>query len=133
LAKVDATTDESDVWKCFSELAPFLLLNLPLLLNQLVINTSHGYTATIWAATSADGYGYGWTEQGQALRRGPVGGFDEHAVFTPSVLVYGGRYYPELHGGAGAVLQRCRQPTLHHRHCHRSSGPNSCFRARARK
>jgi len=53
--------------------------------------TFHGYTATIWYATSKDGYD--WIEQGQALGRGTVGAFDEHAVFTPSILVHEDRYY----------------------------------------
>ncbi len=53
--------------------------------------TGHGYTATIWHATSNDGND--WIEQGQALGRGAVGAFDEHAVFTPSFLVHDTRYY----------------------------------------
>ncbi len=53
--------------------------------------TGHGYTATIWHATSNDGND--WIEQEQALGRGAVGAFDEHAVFTPSILVYKDRYY----------------------------------------
>ncbi len=69
--------------------------------------TGHGYTATIWYATSNDGHD--WTERGQALGRGAVGTFDEHAVFTPSILVFEGRYYlsytavpePFYNGAAG--------------------------------
>jgi hypothetical protein len=53
--------------------------------------TIHGYTATIWHATSNDGND--WIEQEQALGRGAVGAFDEHAVFTPSILVHGNQYY----------------------------------------
>ncbi len=52
---------------------------------------NHGYTATIWYATSDDGIN--WTEQKQALSRGSEGTFDEHAVFTPSILVHEGKYY----------------------------------------
>ena len=44
-----------------------------------------GYQATIWYATSTDGLH--WAEHGQALGRGPRGAFDEHAVFTPTVMV----------------------------------------------
>lgn len=50
-----------------------------------------GYSATVWTATSTDGHA--WTERGEALGRGPVGAFDEHALFTPSILVARGRYY----------------------------------------
>lgn len=46
--------------------------------------TTHGYTATIWYAISDDGNT--WIEQGQALATGNKGTFDEHAVFTPSIL-----------------------------------------------
>jgi len=34
-----------------------------------------------------------WQEQGEALPRGPRGAFDEHAVFTPSILIADGTYY----------------------------------------
>ena len=44
-----------------------------------------GYWATIWYATSTDGLH--WVEHGQVLGRGPRGAFDEHAVFTPTVMV----------------------------------------------
>jgi beta-xylosidase len=50
-----------------------------------------GYSATVWWASSADGHA--WVERGEALGGGPAGAFDEHAVFTPTVLVAGGRYY----------------------------------------
>ena len=50
-----------------------------------------GYQATIWYAASADGLH--WEEHGQALGRGPRGAFDEHAVFTPTVMVAEGRYW----------------------------------------
>ena len=64
-----------------------------------------GYWATIWYATSADGVR--WTERGQALDRGARGAFDEHAVFTPTVMVAEGRYWlfytavPEPFSNAG--------------------------------
>ena len=50
-----------------------------------------GYQATIWHATSADGVH--WEERGEALARGGRGAFDEHAVFTPTVMVAEGRYW----------------------------------------
>ena len=45
----------------------------------------------IWYATSEDGWH--WQEQGRAVARGAAGAYDERAVFTPDVLVWGGRYY----------------------------------------
>ena len=50
-----------------------------------------GYQATIWYATSTDGLH--WVEHGQAVGRGRRGAFDEHAVFTPTVMVADGRYW----------------------------------------
>jgi len=50
-----------------------------------------GYSATVWCATSPDGHT--WSEQAEAVGRGPTGAFDEHALFTPTILVAGGRYY----------------------------------------
>jgi hypothetical protein len=50
-----------------------------------------GYSASIWYATSADGH-Y-WQEIGEALPKGPSGAFDEHGVFTPTILQAAGRYY----------------------------------------
>lgn len=52
---------------------------------------NHGYPATVWYATSKDGYD--WTEQKQAIARGPQGSFDEHGVFTPSVFKFNNKYY----------------------------------------
>lgn len=54
-------------------------------------HSADGYSASVWYATSADGHE--WEEQGEALPKGGPGAFDEHAVFTPTVLVAGGRYY----------------------------------------
>jgi len=51
-----------------------------------------GYWGTIWYATSED-EGHTWTEQGMALGLGDEGAFDSHAVFTPNILVYKGKYY----------------------------------------
>ncbi len=53
--------------------------------------TSDGYTATVWYATSPDGKR--WTEQTEAVGKGELGSFDEHAVFTPTILVVERRYY----------------------------------------
>lgn len=50
-----------------------------------------GYNATIWYATSEDGYN--WTERGEALARGPVGSWEEQSVFTPNILVAEGQYW----------------------------------------
>lgn len=53
--------------------------------------SADGYSASVWYATSSDGKT--WQEQGEALPKGPPGAFDEHAVFTPTILVAGGKYY----------------------------------------
>lgn len=50
-----------------------------------------GYAATVWYATSTDGTH--WEERDEAIGTGRVGAFDEHAVFTPTVLVATKRYY----------------------------------------
>ena len=50
-----------------------------------------GYWATIWYATSEDGLH--WVERGEALGRGRRGAFDEHAVFTPTVMLAEGRWW----------------------------------------
>jgi len=54
--------------------------------------TTSGYWATIWYATSED-EGHTWQEQGMALGLGEAGAFDNHAVFTPNILAYQGKYY----------------------------------------
>ncbi len=54
-------------------------------------NQQHGYNATIFHATSPDGRT--WTEQGEALARGPAGSWDEQSVFTPNILVTEGKYW----------------------------------------
>ena len=51
----------------------------------------HGYNATVSYATSEDGNR--WTERGEVLARGPKGSWDEQSVFTPNILVAGGRYW----------------------------------------
>jgi len=53
--------------------------------------SADGYSAAIWYAVSTDGHS--WQEQGEALPKGQKGEFDEHAVFTPTILVAGNRYY----------------------------------------
>ena len=50
-----------------------------------------GYRATIWYATSEDGLH--WEERGEALGRGRRGAFDEHAVFTPTVMLAEDRWW----------------------------------------
>lgn len=51
----------------------------------------HGYDATVWYATSADGHT--WTEKGEALPRGPEGSWDAQSVFTPNIMPAEGRYW----------------------------------------
>ena len=50
-----------------------------------------GYSADVWYAMSPDGHK--WTEQGEALGKGGRGAWDEHGVFTPNILRFGGKYY----------------------------------------
>ncbi|MCG6190111.1 family 43 glycosylhydrolase [Maribellus maritimus] len=50
-----------------------------------------GYYGTIWYATSNNGIS--WEEKGQAIAPGIDGTFDSHAVFTPNILVFKGKYY----------------------------------------
>ncbi len=50
-----------------------------------------GYSASVWYATSSDGKT--WQEEGEALPKGHPGTFDEHAVFTPTILVASAKYY----------------------------------------
>ena len=50
-----------------------------------------GYSADLYYATSPDGLQ--WTEQGEAVGKGGQGTWDEHGVFTPNILVAGGKYY----------------------------------------
>ncbi len=47
--------------------------------------------ADIWYASSKDGFH--WTEQGPAVTRGEPGRFDDRSVFTPDILVHGGKYF----------------------------------------
>jgi hypothetical protein len=50
-----------------------------------------GYDATVWYATSPDGVH--WQEQGECIRRGGPGSWDEQSVFTPNILEAKGKYY----------------------------------------
>jgi len=50
-----------------------------------------GYNATIWYATSPDGYE--WEEKGEALKRGSKDAWDSFSVFTPNILRANNRYY----------------------------------------
>lgn len=52
---------------------------------------SSGYDATIWYATSTDGYN--WTEQGQAIAKGKQASWESESVFTPNILVAEGKYW----------------------------------------
>ena len=63
-----------------------------------------GYSAEVWYATSPDGYV--WTEQRKAVGKGGAGAWDEHGVFTPNILIFGGRfhlYYTAVAAGHGAT------------------------------
>ena len=53
--------------------------------------STNGYSASVWYATSVDGKI--WNERGEALPKGPRGAFDEHAAFTPTILVAEEKYY----------------------------------------
>jgi predicted GH43/DUF377 family glycosyl hydrolase len=55
------------------------------------VRPNHGFTATVWHATSADGLK--WTERAEAIGRGDGDAFDACGVFTPTVCVANGRYY----------------------------------------
>ncbi len=50
-----------------------------------------GYDATLWYATSPDGYD--WTEQGMAIAKGEPGTWEAGSVFTPNILVAEGRFW----------------------------------------
>ena len=52
-----------------------------------------GYDATVWYATSPDGFD--WTEKGMCLDQGAKGSgsWDEASVFTPNILVAEGKYW----------------------------------------
>lgn len=50
-----------------------------------------GYDATVWYATSLDGYI--WTEKGIALSKGEPGSWEGASVFTPNILVAEGKYW----------------------------------------
>ena len=52
---------------------------------------NHGFSATIWHATSPDGVH--WQEDAEAFGRGGPGAFDECGVYTPTILVVEDRYY----------------------------------------
>jgi len=50
-----------------------------------------GYDATVWYATSLDGFN--WTEKGQSIAKGELGNWDTGSVFTPNILVAEERYW----------------------------------------
>ncbi|MDF7799607.1 family 43 glycosylhydrolase [Pontiellaceae bacterium B1224] len=52
---------------------------------------SPGYDATVWYATSPDGFN--WMEQGMALAKGEPGTWEAGSVFTPNILVAEGNYW----------------------------------------
>ncbi len=71
--------------------------------------SAHGYTASVWHATSHDGHA--WTEDKEAVPKGSRGAYDEQGVFTPTVLVAEGKFFlaytaapsPFDQGGVGAT------------------------------
>ncbi len=63
-----------------------------------------GYSADVWFASSPDGRA--WTERGKAVGKGGSGAWDEHGVFTPNILVFGGKYYLFYTGVAKGFPQR---------------------------
>ncbi len=52
---------------------------------------SPGYDATIWYATSEDGYT--WSEKGMALSKGEPGSWEGASVFTPNILFAEEQYW----------------------------------------
>jgi hypothetical protein len=50
-----------------------------------------GYSGAIWYASSKDGVN--WREEGEALSRGGAGAWDEQGVWTPNMLLAGGRFF----------------------------------------
>ena len=56
-----------------------------------VYNYPSGYSATVWYATSKDGYT--WSERDEALGKGAEGSWDEEGVYTPGILIAKGKYY----------------------------------------
>lgn len=54
-------------------------------------DSHHGYPASVWYATSSDGKT--WQEEGEAIPKGKKGAFDEHGVFTPTILIADKKYY----------------------------------------
>lgn len=63
-----------------------------------------GYSAEVWHATSRDGHA--WTERGRAVVKGGADAWDGHGVFTPNILIFGGRfhlYYTGVAAGHGAT------------------------------
>ena len=66
-----------------------------------------GERGEIWYATSADGWH--WQERGRALARGASGEYDDDAVCTPDVLVWGGRHYLYYQAAQGSLQARGRR------------------------
>lgn len=50
-----------------------------------------GYFASVWHATSPDSHV--WTEQEEAIPTGDMGTWDSNGCFTPTTLIFDGRYY----------------------------------------
>lgn len=65
---------------------------------------SPGYDATVWYATSKDGFK--WTEKAMALAKGKAGSWEGASVFTPNILVAEGRYWLFYTGTSKAYKKR---------------------------
>ncbi|MCY3572901.1 MAG: family 43 glycosylhydrolase [Chloroflexi bacterium] len=62
--------------------------------------------ADIWYAESPDGFH--WRECGPAVLRGAPGSFDDRSVFTPDILIHGGKFYLYYQVSQGIWTQRAR-------------------------
>ena len=62
--------------------------------------------ADIWYATSTDGFS--WRERGPAVIRGAPGRFDDRSVFTPDILMHGGKFYLYYQVIQGVWAERTR-------------------------
>lgn len=69
---------------------------------------STGYDATVWYATSPDGFE--WTEQGMALAKGTEGTWEGASVFTPNILVAEGKYWLFYSGISSSYYEKPFNP-----------------------
>ncbi len=69
-------------------------------------NVFHGFSGTIWYATSSDGRN--WTEQGMAVGKGPSGSWHAYGVYTPNIMVAENRYWLFFSAAPTVVRDRVR-------------------------